>query len=114
MTSPQARKGRKAERDVAAFMATAGWPYAEPTRRSGFADDRGDIDGLGGALVVEVKNQQRFDLPGWLGELEVEVANARAITGVLVVKRRLHTDPADWYAVTRFGDWCHLAKDAGL
>ena len=45
---------------------------------------------------------------------EEKSANTRAITGVLVVKRRLHTDPGDWYAITRFADWCHLAKEAGL
>ena len=112
MTSASKRKGSAAELAVARYMQTNGWPYAERSR-AGWQADRGDIDGCPG-VVVEVKNQQRFDLPGWLGELEVEVANARAITGVLVVKRRLHTNPADWYAVTRFGDWCHLAKDAGL
>lgn len=113
MSNPQKAKGSRAELAVARYMQQAGWPYAERSR-AGWQDDRGDIDGLGGALVVEVKDQQRHDLSGWLGELEVEVANARAVTGVLVVKRRLHTDVGDWYAVTRFGDWCAMAKDAGL
>jgi hypothetical protein len=112
MSSPQKRKGSAAELAVARYMQDHGWPHAERSR-AGWTDDRGDIDGCPG-LVVEVKDHKRHDLPGWLTELEVEVANARAVTGVLVVKRRLHTDPGDWYAVTRFGDWCHLAKDAGL
>ena len=112
MTSPQKATGSRAELAVARYMQEAGWPYAERSR-AGWTDDRGDIDGAPG-IVVEVKDHKKFALSEWMGELEVEVANARAITGVLVVKRRLHTDPADWYAVTRFGDWCHLAKDAGL
>lgn len=113
MTNPQKAKGSAAELAVARYMADNGWPYAQRSYGAGRTNDVGDITNCPG-IVVEVKNQQRFDLPGWLGELEVEVANANAITGVLVVKRRLHTDPADWYAITRFGDWCHLAKDAGL
>ena len=112
MSNPQKRKGSAAELAVARYMQEAGWPYAERSR-AGWTDDRGDIDGCPG-IVVEVKDHKRHALSEWMGELEVEVANARAITGVLVVKRRLHTDPADWYAITRFGDWCHLAKDAGL
>jgi hypothetical protein len=47
-------------------------------------------------------------------ELEQEIASASATTGVLVIKRRAHIDPADWYAILPFADWCHLAKDAGL
>ena len=113
MTSPQARKGRKAERDVAAYLQTAGFPYAEPTRRSGWADDRGDIDGIPG-VVVEVKDCKRFELAAWMDETEAEVANAGAVTGILVIKRRLHSSPADWYAVTRLSDWAQMAKDAGL
>ena len=112
MSNPQKAKGSRAELAVARYMQEAGWPYAERSR-AGWTDDRGDIDGAPG-IVVEVKDHKKFALSEWMGELEVETANARAITGVLVVKRRLHTDPGDWYAITRFGDWCHLAKDAGL
>ena len=112
MTSPQKAKGSRAELAVARYLQEAGWPYAERSR-AGWTDDRGDIDGIPG-VVVEVKDCKRHDLSGWLGELEVETANARAVTGVLVVKRRLHTNPADWYAITRLGDWAAMAKDAGL
>ena len=112
MTSPSKAKGSRAELAVARYLQEAGWPYAERSR-AGWTDDRGDIDGIPG-VVVEVKDCKRHDLSGWLAELEVETANARAVTGVLVVKRRLHTNPADWYAITRLGDWAAMAKDAGL
>ena len=113
MTSPQARKGRRAEIAVANYLTENGYPNAEPTRRSGWADDRGDIDGLPG-VVIEVKDAKRHELAAWLTEMEDEVDNADAVTGVLVVKRKGHTDPGDWYAITRFSDWVHMAKDAGL
>jgi hypothetical protein len=112
MTSPSKAKGSRAELAVARYLQSQGWPYAERSR-AGWTDDRGDIDGIPG-VVVEVKDCKKFELAAWLGELEVETANAGAVTGVLVVKRRLHTDPADWYAITRLGDWAAMAKDAGL
>jgi hypothetical protein len=113
MTSPQARKGRRAELAVAEYLRGAGFPYAEPTRRSGWADDRGDIDGIP-SVVIEVKDCKQWSLPAWLTELECEVVNASAVTGVLIVKRRAHIDVGDWYAITTVRDWTHLAKDAGL
>jgi hypothetical protein len=112
VTSASARKGRRAEIAVAEYLASAGWPYAEPTRRSGWRDDRGDIDGIPG-VVVEVKNQQRHDLPGWLRELANEIDNAKAETGVLVVKRRGTADAAQWYAIMPLYDWASMAKAAG-
>lgn len=112
MTHPNARKGRDAELKVARFMADHGFPYAEPTRRSGWADDRGDIDGCPG-LTVEVKAERRIDLPQYLRELADEMENAGTGHGVVVVKKRGTTNPADWYAVMSFGEWCALAKEAG-
>jgi hypothetical protein len=98
---------------VAQYLATHGFDHAEPSRRSGWADDRGDIDGIPG-VVIEVKNCKRFELAAWMAETEAEVANAGAATGLLVVKRRGMFDPAGWYAITALADWATLAKDAGL
>jgi hypothetical protein len=112
VTSANARKGRRAEIAVAEFLATAGFPYAEPTRRSGWADDRGDIDGIPG-VVIEVKDHAKHDLSGWLKELANEIANAKADTGVLVVKRRGIGDAGQWYAITPLYEWAALVKEAG-
>ncbi len=113
MTSPEARKGRSAEIAVANYLAAHGFDHAEPTRRSGWSDDRGDIDGIPG-VVVEVKNHRRHTLAAWMDELADEIENANAVTGVLVVKRAGTGDPGEWYAVMPLGDWCALAKGAGL
>jgi hypothetical protein len=112
VTHPNKVKGNRAELAVATYLRTVGFPYAERSR-AGWQSDRGDIDGIPG-VVIEVKDCRKHDLSGWMAETEAEVANAGAVTGLLVVKRRLHTDPADWYAITRLGDWAHMAKDAGL
>ena len=106
MTSPQKRKGSSAELAVAKWLNKLGWVHAERSR-AGWTDDRGDIDGMPG-VCIEVKNEKRIDLPGYLRELEVEMANAKAWAGAVIVKRRGSTDPADWYAVMPASVWAQL------
>ena len=106
MTSPQKRKGSSAELAVAKWLNKLGWVHAERSR-AGWTDDRGDIDGMPG-VCIEVKNEKRIDLPGYLRELEVEMANAKAWAGAVIVKRRGSTDPADWYAVMPAQKWAEL------
>jgi hypothetical protein len=106
MTSPQKRKGSAAELAVAKWLNRLGWTGAERSR-CGFTDDRGDIDGIPG-VCIEVKNEKRIDLPGYLRELEVEMKNAKAWAGAVIVKRRGSSDPADWYAVMPAQKWAEL------
>ena len=106
MTSPQKRKGSAAELAVAKWLRKLGWIHAERSR-AGWQDDRGDIDGLPG-IVIEVKNEKRIDLPGYLRELEVEIANAKAWTGTVIVKRRGSMNVDDWYAVMPAKIWGEL------
>jgi hypothetical protein len=106
VTSPQKRKGSSAELAVAKWLNRLGWVHAERSR-AGWTDDRGDIDGMPG-VCIEVKNEKRIDLPGYLRELEVEMKNAKAWAGAVIVKRRGSTDPADWYAVMPAKKWAEL------
>lgn len=106
MTSPQKRKGSAAELAVAKWLRKLGWIHAERSR-AGWTDDRGDIDGMPG-VCIEVKNEKRIDLPGYLRELEVEMANAQAWTGTVIVKRRGSMNVDDWYAVMPAKVWGEL------
>ena len=106
MTSPQKRKGSAAELAVAKWLHKLGWIHAERSR-AGWQDDRGDIDGMPG-VVVEVKNEKRIDIPGYLRELEVEMENAKAWTGTVIIKRRGSTNVDDWYAVMPAKIWGEL------
>jgi hypothetical protein len=106
MTSPQKRKGSSAELAVAKWLNKLGWTQAERSR-AGWTDDRGDIDGMPG-VCIEVKNEKRIDLPGYLRELAVEMENAKAWTGTVIVKRRGSTDVSDWYAVMPASVWAKL------
>ena len=106
MTSPQKRKGSAAELAVAKWLRKLGWIHAERSR-AGFQDDRGDIDGMPG-VCIEVKNEKKIDIPGYLRELEVEIANAQAWTGTVIVKRRGSMNVDDWYAVMPAKIWGEL------
>ena len=106
MTSPQKRKGSAAELAVAKWLRKLGWIHAERSR-AGFQDDRGDIDGMPG-VCIEVKAEKKIDIPGYLRELEVEIENAKAWTGAVIIKRRGSTNVDDWYAVMPAKVWGEL------
>jgi hypothetical protein len=106
VTSPQKRKGSAAELAVAKWLRKLGWIHAERSR-AGWTDDRGDIDGMPG-VCIEVKAEKKFDLPGYLRELEVEMANAKAWTGTVIIKRRGSMNVDDWYAVMPAKVWGEL------
>ena len=106
MAHPNKRKGNRAELLVAKWRRTFGWVNAERSR-AGWTDDRGDIDGLPG-VCIEVKNEKKIDLPGYIRELETEMGNARAWTGAVIVKRRGSENVDDWYAVMPAKVWAEL------
>jgi hypothetical protein len=106
LTSPQKRKGSAAELAVAKWLRKLGWIHAERSR-AGWTDDRGDIDGMPG-VCIEVKNEKKIDIPGYLRELEVEMENAKAWTGTVIIKRRGSTNVDDWYAVMPAKVWGEL------
>ena len=106
MTSPQKRKGSAAELAVAKWLRKLGWIHAERSR-AGWQDDRGDIDGMPG-VCIEVKAEKKIDIPGYLRELEVEMENAKAWTGTVIIKRRGSMNVDDWYAVMPAKIWGEL------
>ena len=106
MTSPQKRKGSAAELAVAKWLRKLGWIHAERSR-AGWQDDRGDIDGMPG-VCIEVKAEKKIDIPGYLRELEVEIENAKAWTGTVIIKRRGSMNVDDWYAVMPAKIWGEL------
>ena len=77
--------------------------------KAGWTDDRGDIAGIPGC-VVECKNHARPDLAGWITELQAEVANAQANTGVIIHKRHGNTDPLEQWVTTTVGLWVRGMK----
>jgi hypothetical protein len=106
------RKGTAAETAVVEHLR-AFWPHVERRALAG-SRDRGDVAGIPG-VVIEVKAAARLEIPGWLRELEVEIANDQPATGLLVVKPRGVGDRrvGDWWAITRLDRAIHLLKEGG-
>ncbi len=82
------------------------FPYAE-RRIAGAHLDKGDIAGVNG-VVIEVKNHRRLDLSAWIKELEVEIKNDKAWTGVVLHKRIGKGDVGEWYATMPAKLWIEL------
>lgn len=109
--SESKRAGTWAETMVVNWLQLHGYPWAERRALQG-ANDKGDIAGVDGR-VIEVKNEKRIDLPGYLKELEAEKANAEADEGAVVIRRRGTQDVGQWYAVMTVEDLVKLWKRAG-
>jgi hypothetical protein len=112
MTTAAKRKGSQFERDVVKWLITMGYPCAERAYGAGRHDDVGDIDGIDG-VVIECKNEKRINIPGYLQELEDEMINADAETGVVLIKRRGSSNISESYAVMPAELWVNLLKQAG-
>jgi hypothetical protein len=105
-------KGRLAENLFVQFLK-ARWPMAERRRLNG-SYDRGDVSGVP-RTVIEVKSGAKIDLPAWLRELDVEMANDGAEFGCVAIKPRGVTDGAEFYCVMsgeRFAELLELALRA--
>jgi Holliday junction resolvase len=104
--STSRRKGNKAEQAVAKLLRDRGWQAR--TSRS--------VQGVQGGpdiitdcpLAIEVKDQARMELAGWLDQA---VAQADGKPAVVIHKRRGKGNPADWYATMRVDDLLALLRD---
>lgn len=104
-------KGTAGESAVVEALKAAGWPHAERRALSG-TQDRGDVAGMAG-VCIEVKNERTYDISGWLKEVEVEKANARAAIGACWFKRPGKGDPMDWGVVMTGAQFVDLLRAAG-
>jgi hypothetical protein len=109
--SKSKQKGTSAETAVVNWLKTKGRKHVERRSLSGAAD-RGDIAGIPG-VVLEVKNHARMELAEWIKELEVEMKNDKAVTGVVIHKRKGKGDVGEWYATMPVSIWYQLLHEAG-
>lgn len=105
------QKGTAAETAVVKFLRDNGFPYAERRALHGTLD-KGDITGCG-PIVFEVKDHAKITLAQFISELQEEVQNATAQTGLCIVKKRGTLQVKDWYAVMPVGWAVDLLKEAG-
>lgn len=110
-------KGAQTETLYVEYLKANGVPNAERRHLSG-AQDKGDIAGWcapDGAwnICVEVKSGAKLNIQGWLKELDSEIINSQAETGILVVRPKGKPDPADWFVVMRNPLLMKLMEKAG-
>lgn len=114
MNRPKAR-GTAAETAVLRYVQQNGWPNAYRKTLSG-SKDGGDIQ-LDQHTIIEVKNVADAStgqpsaamLNGWLAETQAEVVNSGSRWGLLVVKRKGKSSPADWFCYAPIGTFVGLA-----
>lgn len=109
--SKSKQKGTTAETAVVNWLKSQGRKNVERRSLNG-NHDRGDIAGIP-SVVIEVKNHARMELAEWVKELEVEIKNDKADTGVVIHKRKGKGEVADWYATMPVSIWYQLLKEAG-
>lgn len=110
MTGNMSRnKGKKAERDVVAWLNRNGFPHAE-RRGDGFS--AGDIIGIPG-VTIEIKNKARLDLAEWVDQLEDELDADRNDIGAVIAKRARKGNVSDWYAIMPAYLFARLLQEAG-
>ena len=95
MANPSGRKGSAWETAVAEYLKEE-FPMVERRVKNGRLD-RGDITGIPN-VVIECKAERVIDIPGYLGELELEMENDGAAFGFVFIKNRRH-GTEDGYAV---------------
>jgi hypothetical protein len=54
-----------------------------------------------------------MELSQWLKELEVEIANDKADSGVVIHKKKGTTNVGEWYATMPVKVWHELIQSAG-
>jgi hypothetical protein len=109
--SKQKQKGTAAETAVVNWLKEQGRKHVERRSLNG-SSDRGDVAGLPG-VVIEVKNHKAMKLSEWLSELEVEMHNDKADTGVVIHKKSGTTNVGNWYATMPVAVWFGLIEEAG-
>jgi hypothetical protein len=110
VTSPQKRKGDAFERAAVEVFRANGHPHCERLLGAGRRADCGDLAGVRGNVVVEVKDRQRLELAAWVDETERERIAAQAEYGLLIVKRR-NRSAGEAYAIMPLGQMARLLAE---
>lgn len=113
MPNPNKIKGDMFERAVQAYLQKNGFPWCEKTR-AGYERDTGDLHLVPGpAVIAQVKNRAKWEVPAWLAGLQNQVRNAGARHGMLVVKKPRVSDPGQSYVVMELAAVVELLREAG-
>ena len=102
--------GASFERQVADYLRD-NWDDRIDRRVRTGAKDKGDIANFrvaGHRIVLELKNEAKINLAGWVTEAQLEAENDGALVGIAVAKRRGKGQPQDQYCILTLGDLLNL------
>lgn len=118
VTNASKAKGDAFELSITRYLVTRGIDAART--RAGYERDYGDIHirrsatSAWPAVALQAKNHRAWKLAEWMRALPAQVAEAKALTGALVVKRPGVTDPGKQYVVVELDTYLELLDSAGL
>ena len=104
MSASERRKGGVGEREVVRALKDAGWPRAERTSNGRAQHARGDIAHGPEGVHVEVKRQERLNVPKAFRQIE---ADANPLDIPVLVHR---PSGQDWMATLPLSDLLDLLK----
>jgi hypothetical protein len=79
--------------------------------------DKGDIANFranGNRIVLECKNESKYDFNNAVNEAQAEAVNDGAVVGVAVVKRHSKASPEEQFVVSTLGDFVKLLSALGV
>jgi hypothetical protein len=110
VANPNGRKGASFERQVADYWRDNWSEFIDRRVKTG-AKDCGDLANVrvrNHRIVIEVKNEARTNLAGWVAEAQQEATNDGALCGIVISKRKGKGNPEDQYVVMTQGDLIRL------
>jgi hypothetical protein len=102
MTATERRKGAVAEREVLTILHAAGWPHAQRTSNGRDQAGRGDITAGPPGCHIEIKRQERLNVPKALAQA---IGDAHRLDIPIVVHR---PSRHDWMATLPLDDLLDL------
>lgn len=118
VTNASKKKGDLFELAITRYLVARGIDAVRT--RAGYERDYGDIHirrsatSVWPAVALQAKNHRAWKLAEWIAALPAQVAEAKALTGALVVKRPGVTDPGRQYVVVELDAYLELLDNAGL
>jgi Holliday junction resolvase len=96
MGNPRKAKGSAFERAVTEYLRAQGLRVQRIP--AGATADEGDLFVSDPTWpAIQCKNHAKFDLAGWVRDVEAQAANANRRNGIVWHKKRGTTNPGEWY-----------------
>lgn len=111
MSAYSRSRGNRAEVAVVAALNRLGIPAVTSRNARGGGQQGVDIICPDLPVSVEVKDQSRDALPGWLDQARAQADDTAP--GAVIHKRRGRANAEEWFVTLQLGDFVRLVSDVG-